>query len=80
MKRKPRKRIIIKPLYSKCPFCAEKTVPDYKDYEKLKGFLTSRARIYSVTASGVCMKHQKKLSISVKRARFLGLLPYVERV
>ena len=79
MQRK-QKKIIIKPLYENCPFCEEKKVPDYKDPEVLHKFLSERSRILSRERSGVCARHQRMLSREVKRARFLALLPYVEKI
>jgi len=52
---------------------------DYKDTETLKKFLNPHARILSSKKTGVCAKHQRKLAQAVKRARFLGLLPFVSR-
>jgi small subunit ribosomal protein S18 len=52
---------------------------DYKDVEVLKKYLTPHARIQSRRRSGVATVHQRGLSTAIKRARFLGLLPYVTR-
>lgn len=52
---------------------------DYKDVETLKKFLTTHARIQSRKRSGVSSKLQREISLAIKRARFLGLLPYVSR-
>lgn len=52
---------------------------DYKDTELLKKFLNPHARILSKKRTGVSSEYQKKLSLAVKRARFMGLLPYVSR-
>ena len=52
---------------------------DYKDVETLKKFLTPHARVQSTKRSGVPAKSQRSLAIAIKRARFLGLLPYVSR-
>ncbi len=52
---------------------------DYKDTEILKKFLNPHARIISRKKSGVCAKSQRQLATAVKRARFIGLLPYVAR-
>ena len=52
---------------------------DYKDTELLKKFLNPHARILSKKRSGVSSEYQKKLSVAVKRARFMGLLPYLSR-
>jgi len=82
MKRKKqmRRREFIKPLNDKCPFCVAKKNPDYKDSEELAKYLSGRKRILSTERSGVCAKHQRKLETAIKRARFLGLLPFVEKV
>ena len=52
---------------------------DYKDINILKKFLTPHARIQSRRRAGTSTKFQRQLSIAVKRARFMGLLPYVSR-
>ena len=52
---------------------------DYKDVDTLRKFLTTHARIQSRKRTGVSAKFQRDLSTAVKRARFLGLLPYVSR-
>jgi small subunit ribosomal protein S18 len=70
----------IKPINQVCPFCGENKEPDYKDYEFLANFLTERARIMSASRTGVCAKHQRRLGREVKRARFLALLPYIEKI
>jgi small subunit ribosomal protein S18 len=77
MKRKPTRRIIVKPVNEKCPYCESGTVPDYKEYEEFAKYLSDRGKIYSATRSGFCSKHQRKLSIAIKRARHLALLPYL---
>lgn len=52
---------------------------DYKDVELLKKFLNPHARIMSKKKTGVASKHQRKLALAVKRARFMALLPFVAR-
>lgn len=52
---------------------------DYKDTELLKKFLNPHARIMSRKRTGVSSKYQRLLSQAVKRARFMGLLPYIAR-
>ncbi len=52
----------------------------YKDYEELSKFLTERARIIPAKRSGLSAKKQRILSREIKRARFLGLLPYKPEV
>ncbi len=62
-----------------CIFCAEKeyTGVDYKDVNKLKKFVSERGKILPRRISGNCAKHQRALTVAVKRARQLALLPYV---
>ncbi|MDO8424008.1 MAG: 30S ribosomal protein S18 [bacterium] len=52
---------------------------DYKDVATLKKFLTPHARIQSKRRSGAPSVDQRSLAEAIKRARFLGLLPYVSR-
>ncbi|MEA2715070.1 MAG: small subunit ribosomal protein [Candidatus Parcubacteria bacterium] len=52
---------------------------DYKDTEILKKFLNPHGRILSRKRSGITAKYQRQLAVAVKRARFMGLLPYVAR-
>lgn len=52
---------------------------DYKDTDLLKKFINPHARILKGKTSGICSKHQRSLSTAIKRARFMGLLPYVSR-
>ncbi|MBX4198768.1 30S ribosomal protein S18 [Candidatus Parcubacteria bacterium] len=52
---------------------------DYKDVETLKKFLTPHARIQSRKRSGAPSHFQRSLATAIKRARFMGLLPYVSR-
>ena len=52
---------------------------DYKDVETLKKFLNPHARLMSRRRTGVSAKNQRKLALAVKRARYMGLLPYVSR-
>lgn len=66
---KPRKRV--------CSFCADKSKPiDYKDINKLKKYITERGKILPRRISGNCSKHQRELTIAIKRARQVALLPY----
>jgi len=62
-----------------CIFCADKnyTWVDYKDTNKLKKFISERGKILPRRISGNCAKHQRALTVAVKRARQLALLPYV---
>lgn len=52
---------------------------DYKDVELLKKFLNPHGRILAGKRTNVSAKYQRQLATAVKRARFMGLLPYVAR-
>ena len=52
---------------------------DYKDIEVLKKFLNPHARLIARKKTGVSAKSQRQLAVAVRRARYLGLLPYVSR-
>jgi small subunit ribosomal protein S18 len=72
--RKPR----YTPTRKVCAFCAGKVAAiDYKDVEKLRGFISDRAKISPRRRTGTCAKHQRVLAVAIKRARHLALLPYV---
>lgn len=62
-----------------CEFCKGKREPKWQDYEKLVAYLSPRARILSSQISGVCNKHQKKLSKVIKQLRHLALLPFTNQ-
>ncbi len=60
-----------------CRFCTNKEeVLDYKDPGSLKYFVTERGKIIPRRISGNCAKHQRELTLAVKRARLLALLPF----
>ncbi|MBI2964805.1 MAG: 30S ribosomal protein S18, partial [Chloroflexi bacterium] len=59
-----------------CVFCAEKIEPEYKSVNRLRRFLSDRARIESGRKTGTCSRHQRLVRREIKRARFLGLLPF----
>jgi small subunit ribosomal protein S18 len=52
---------------------------DYKDEKLLQRFLTERGKILPSRLSGISARHQRQISVAIKRARFLALLPYVKR-
>ena len=71
----PRKSKI---LSTECAFCkANLKAINYKDTGMLRRYLSSFGKIVSRKRSGVCAWHQRKLSNAIKRARFMGLLPYL---
>jgi small subunit ribosomal protein S18 len=60
-----------------CAYCMDKIeFIDYKDISKLKKFVTERGKILPRRISGNCAKHQRALTIAIKRARTVALLPY----
>lgn len=62
-----------------CPVCeAGVRVLDYKDERTLSRFLTDRGKILPSRLSGMCARHQRQLSVAIKRARQLALLPYIK--
>jgi small subunit ribosomal protein S18 len=60
-----------------CAFCMEKSEAiDYKDINKLRKYVTERGKILPRRISGNCAKHQRELTIAIKRARNIALLPF----
>jgi small subunit ribosomal protein S18 len=60
-----------------CKLCFEKVgYVDYKDEKRLGRFITDRGKIVPRRVSGTCSRHQKQITIAVKRARVLALLPF----
>ncbi len=64
-----------------CRFCVEKVERiDYKDLKQLRSLITERGKIIPARISGNCAKHQRQLTLAIKRARDIALMPYtVER-
>ena len=60
-----------------CRFCANKVKIDYKDCEGLRRFTTERGKILPRRITGTCAKHQRALTVAIKRARHVALMPYV---
>ena len=73
MKRRPirrRKKV--------CVFCADKNaVIDYKDVNKLKRYISERGKILPRRITGNCAKHQRALTVAIKRARHVAMMPDV---
>ena len=60
-----------------CAFCVDKVdVIDYKDIARLRRFISERAKILPRRVTGTCAHHQRDLTVAIKRARYLSLLPY----
>ena len=60
-----------------CVFCAKDNVIDYKDTAKLKKYVSERGKILPRRITGTCAKHQRALTVAIKRARHVALMPYV---
>lgn len=60
-----------------CVFCVDKNaVIDYKDINKLKRYVSERGKILPRRITGNCAKHQRALTVAVKRARHVAIMPY----
>ena len=60
-----------------CNFCADKIDHiDYKDISKLRKYISERGKILPKRMSGNCAEHQRDLTIAIKRARHIALLPF----
>lgn len=67
--RKPKKKV--------CAFCVDKVDSiDYKDVAKLRRYVSDRAKILPRRITGTCAKHQRQLTVAIKRARHIALLPF----
>ncbi len=67
--RKPKKKV--------CSFCVDKVENiDYKDVAKLRRYVTERGKILPRRISGNCARHQRRLTLAIKRARNIALLPF----
>ena len=60
-----------------CSMCANKElVLDYKNYDQMKKFVNEKGKILPRRATGACAKHQRDITLAVKRARHIALMPY----
>ncbi len=74
----PMKRRTIRRRKKVCVFCAdENNLIDYKDVNKLKKYVSERGKILPRRITGNCAKHQRALTVAIKRARHIALVPYV---
>lgn len=60
-----------------CVFCGKESVIDYKDKNKLSKYISERGKILPRRITGNCAKHQRALTVAIKRARHLAIMPYV---
>ncbi len=60
-----------------CVFCGKENAGiDYKDVSKLRRYISERGKILPRRITGNCAKHQRALTVAIKRARHISLLPY----
>ena len=60
-----------------CQFCQDTNKAiDYKDVETLRHYVTERGKILPRRVTGTCAMHQRAVTLAVKRARIIALLPY----
>ena len=61
-----------------CRFCADKVeVIDYKDVARLRNYVSERAKILPRRVTGTCARHQRELTVAIKRARQIALMPFI---
>ena len=69
--RKQRKKV--------CALCADKNfVLDYKNADQLRKFINDKGKILPRRTTGACAKHQRDITLAVKRARHIAILPYAQ--
>ena len=59
-----------------CVFCGDNNAIDYKDTAKLRKYVSERGKILPRRVTGTCAKHQRAITVAVKRARHIALMPY----
>jgi small subunit ribosomal protein S18 len=77
---KPVQKKKIRKSYKPCEFCKGKSEPDYKNLDSLKTGLSNKLRIVARVYTGICLKHQRRLTIEIKKARHMALIPFVQKV
>ena len=61
-----------------CAFCVDRIYHiDYKDIPRLRRYLSERSKIIPRRVTGTCAGHQRQLTLAVKRARHIALLPFI---
>ena len=64
-----------------CGFCVDKVESiDYKDVARLRRYISERAKILPRRVTGTCARHQRELTVAIKRARHLALLPFLSLI
>ena len=63
-----------------CPLCKDKNlVLDYKNPEQLRKFINDKGKILPRRTTGACAKHQRDITLAIKRARHIAILPYATK-
>jgi small subunit ribosomal protein S18 len=60
-----------------CYYCTNKVEPNYKMVDNLRRMTTDRGKIVPRRLTGTCARHQRKLALAVKQARYLAMVPFV---
>jgi small subunit ribosomal protein S18 len=67
--RRPKKKV--------CTFCVDKVERvDFKEAQRLRRFISERGKMLPRRVSGNCAKHQRQLTVAIKQARIMALLPF----
>ena len=62
-----------------CPLCADKNFElDYKNADQVRKFINEKGKILPRRATGACAKHQRDITLAIKRCRHIAMLPYSE--
>ncbi|MCR4867538.1 MAG: 30S ribosomal protein S18 [Lachnospiraceae bacterium] len=61
-----------------CVFCGKDKEIDYKDVSLLRKYISERGKILPRRITGNCAKHQRELTVAIKRARHVALMPYTQ--
>lgn len=75
---KSKKRINYRRRKKVCAFCSKDASDiSYKDVDTLNKFISEHGKILPRRMTGTCAKHQRALTVAIKRARHIALMPYV---
>lgn len=60
-----------------CIFCKEKRTPNFLEFEMLTKYTSERGKILPRSRTGLCSKHQRRVTREIKRARHMAFLPFI---
>ncbi len=70
--------MLVKKEQKHCYYCVNKNIPiDYRDVQVLQRFMSHFCRIVPARRTGLCAKHQRQVGTAIKRARVMGLMPFI---